>query len=476
MGRSKQAPKRQRVDGDNSQDRPTPTESSSSSSSFALDALFRDSHVRKDQREAIEALMAAPADAVEAAAAEATRILIETWPRIDALVPTATLSHSNAAAAAAAAAAAVAATTSASSSGTTPTSNFTTGIVQQQVSLPLCFEGLAKWTLSREDFEVLQDFHQTIQERAQEWTSWSGSPIDPRRRVFGFLPNSFLGLSAHSREDYSPLSSNDEVGSKTLSWNWRDQIDVTMPLQQQSSGNENSNTLEELRQMQQEAPEKERQRNARAMVSLGENGDKHWMLSDTIQQDTTAKERKAKFRQHQLRQAIANLLDAFRPHAPPTVQPYLSLPNLVAAQPNLHCGRHLLPAHVDHPLKDGFGICIITIAMKGNAQIFLEESSISSSRSSHEGEAARGVMSIHSGQAYLLSGPARNQCTHGVLAHDDCSDRESLNLRFGLHGVVLRQSENALSKDNCRTNTTSTNEGTATKAEVISPDEVLHYW
>jgi hypothetical protein len=475
MGRCKQAPKRQRVDVDNSHDRPTSTESSLSSSS-ALDALFRDSHVHKDQREAIETLLAAPDDAVEAAAAEATRLLIETWPQIDALVPIAATSHSKAATTTAAVA--FAATTTTLTSGTTSTTDFATGIAQPQASLPSCFKGLAKCTLSPEDFEVLQDFNQAIQERAQEWTSWSGSPIDPRRRVFGFLPNSFLGLSTHSNEDNeSPMASDkDHIGRTTSSWNWKDQIDVTMPLQQQqSTGNENNTPLKVLRQTQQEAPEKERQRNARAMVSLGENGDEDWLLSNIIPKDTSTKEPKAKLRPHQLRHAIFNLLDAFRPHAPSRVQPYLSLPNLVAAQPNLHCGRHLLPAHVDHPLKDGFGICIITIAMKGNAQLFLEESTLSSSRSSsHQGEAAsRGVMSIHKGQAYLLSGPARNQCTHGVLAHDDCSDRESLNLRFGLHGVILPQSENApsvQSKEDCGTHMTST------KAEVISPDEVLQYW
>ena len=35
------------------------------------------------------------------------------------------------------------------------------------------------------------------------------------------------------------------------------------------------------------------------------------------------------------------------------------------------------------------------------------------------------------GQAYALSGDARNVCIHGVVA--DGEQRQSLNLRFGLH-------------------------------------------
>lgn len=66
-----------------------------------------------------------------------------------------------------------------------------------------------------------------------------------------------------------------------------------------------------------------------------------------------------------------------------------------AAQPNLHCGRELLPTHVDHPKKDG--------------------------------------MEVSQGQAYMLSGMARDACAHGVVASS--GHRESLNLRFGLHDL-----------------------------------------
>ena len=103
---------------------------------------------------------------------------------------------------------------------------------------------------------------------------------------------------------------------------------------------------------------------------------------------------------------------------------YLSFEEWIAAQPNMHGERLLLPAHWDHPSKDGFGIIIVTVAVKGNATIFF---------ASHD-ENHFGKIEIQEGEAYMLSGPVRAACTHGVLATSP--GRESLNLRFGMHGRV----------------------------------------
>ena len=103
---------------------------------------------------------------------------------------------------------------------------------------------------------------------------------------------------------------------------------------------------------------------------------------------------------------------------------YLSFEEWIAAQPNMHGERLLLPAHWDHPSKDGFGIIIVTVAVKGNATIFF---------ASHD-ENHFGKIEIKEGEAYMLSGPVRAACTHGVLATSP--GRESLNLRFGLHDRV----------------------------------------
>ena len=42
---------------------------------------------------------------------------------------------------------------------------------------------------------------------------------------------------------------------------------------------------------------------------------------------------------------------------------------------------------------------------------------------------------------YVLSGDARNACTHGVVCAPGVDDRESLNLRFGLHTQQLAKDE-----------------------------------
>jgi hypothetical protein len=102
---------------------------------------------------------------------------------------------------------------------------------------------------------------------------------------------------------------------------------------------------------------------------------------------------------------------------------YLTYKNLIAAQPNLHCGRELLPSHVDHPLKDGFGVVIITISVVGSGKIVLQD--FTSTKGT--------TMEVAQGQAYMLAGKARDACAHAVLADPGKEERESLNLRFGLH-------------------------------------------
>jgi hypothetical protein len=123
---------------------------------------------------------------------------------------------------------------------------------------------------------------------------------------------------------------------------------------------------------------------------------------------------------------------------------FLHFRNLIAAQPNLHNGRELLPMHVDHPKKDGFGVIICTIAIAGSAKILLQ----ASTTSNPDGGKAESVadddesssllsvtMQLDPGQAYMLADRARDACIHGVLADQDSSNRMSLNLRFGIHDI-----------------------------------------
>ena len=72
--------------------------------------------------------------------------------------------------------------------------------------VPSWARGLGFARLATEEFEALQQLHQVIKDRINkknsgsdeaftsdvEWASWSGSIEDPRRRAFGFLPGTWV--------------------------------------------------------------------------------------------------------------------------------------------------------------------------------------------------------------------------------------------------------------------------------------------
>jgi hypothetical protein len=98
---------------------------------------------------------------------------------------------------------------------------------------------------------------------------------------------------------------------------------------------------------------------------------------------------------------------------------------LIAYQISLHHGAHHLAAHLDAPLHEGFGKMILTVALKSPATILL----IGQAASEDEDQPAWRFY-LDEGDAYILSDNARNRCLHAVLGDEQ---RESLNLRFGLH-------------------------------------------
>jgi hypothetical protein len=208
--------------------------------------------------------------------------------------------------------------------------------------------------------QTLKSLHEKIKQEASVWTSWSGSQEDPRKRAFGFLPGT-LGYDSKMRES----------------------LDISAPWSKDDTGGE-------------------RTRNHRAMVVLED---------DSLPEGT--------------QEAIEFLCQFFCEQMPESspLRKYLRYSNLVAAQPNLHCGRELLPTHFDHPKKDGFGVVIVTVSIVGSGIILLEDSVAKLKR----------TMQVSEGQAYMLSGKARDACAHGVLATS--GQRESLNLRFGLHDL-----------------------------------------
>lgn len=99
--------------------------------------------------------------------------------------------------------------------------------------------------------------------------------------------------------------------------------------------------------------------------------------------------------------------------------------NLVAVQPNVHAGARHLPCHLDWPRNDGFGVVIVTVAVKCAATVLLRDDG-------DDGAPPREWrVEVPEGHCYALSGDARNVCVHGLFCDD--GNRESMNLRFGLH-------------------------------------------
>mmetsp|Transcript_16782 Transcript_16782/g.20140 ORF Transcript_16782/g.20140 Transcript_16782/m.20140 type:complete len:331 (-) Transcript_16782:18-1010(-) len=310
MGRPKPVPKRRRIDEE-----------------------------AEAQTKAIETLRAASQEDVENAAVHVIRSGLPKWKKYDYGRPR--------------------------EDGTDPSENKvpSSEMIPQQLRTPpeAAFEGLDVVT-TVQDFAVFEELHDVIKSRASTWTSWSGALTDPRKRAFGFLPQS-LGFHAHVRR----------------------KLDISMPDTTDADAS------------------RERRQNERAMVILSEH--------DIPPHFTTALEK---------------LLSGLRSRSSSSehVQKYLRMDQLVAAQPNLHAGRHLLPAHVDHPTKDGFGVIIVTIAIRGDATIMLE-----TANRKHQL-----AVELPQKSAYMLSNKVRNACTHAVLADETSGQRESLNLRFGLHG------------------------------------------
>ena len=80
---------------------------------------------------------------------------------------------------------------------------------------------------------------------------------------------------------------------------------------------------------------------------------------------------------------------------------------------------------------DGFGVVIATIVMAGKGNIVIVDPGTEPAKSYS--------FPAVEGDIYLLSGHVRNVCLHGVYA--SCNERESLNLRFGMHSAAFAQSE-----------------------------------
>mmetsp|Transcript_19602 Transcript_19602/g.36589 ORF Transcript_19602/g.36589 Transcript_19602/m.36589 type:complete len:405 (+) Transcript_19602:61-1275(+) len=379
------------------------------------------------EQDAIALLRQVPQDQVEVAAAEATRLDLVHWPHLVLNTQPDGDSHDY----------------STSIGAATPATFLS--------SIPSWARGLGSVRrLDERHFMALKTLHETIKGKAKQWTSWSGTIDDPRKRAFGFLPGT-LGYQPSTRQQLDismpwtgPDATNDvhnEVAPKESSGN---------PQPSQEPERVNVTTSSEMvSETQTDAAAEERSRNQKAVVLLPEIPEG---AEDAIEHVcelfrgvlmSTKETAKTSSKDDQLHQ----LAD------------FLHFRNLIAAQPNLHSGRALLPIHLDHPRKDGFGVVIVTIAMEGGATILLQDA---------EG-VQRIAMPVQSGEAYMLADRARDACAHGVLADVGGEHRESLNLRFGLHDFVCENGSQIEGEPSLPTIKSD-------KLPVIPARQVLQYW
>merc|ERR1712183_1221502 len=116
----------------------------------------------KEQSKAIAALLSAPQEDVEEAAAKATANAIALWPKLDNFIKNDTANNATS-----------------KNDIASPTSS----------SLPDVFRGLGWCELPPEDINTYKKLHDMIKNKtSNNQTSWSGSISDPRRRSFGFIP------------------------------------------------------------------------------------------------------------------------------------------------------------------------------------------------------------------------------------------------------------------------------------------------
>jgi len=164
-----------------------------------------------------------------------------------------------------------------------------------------------------------------------------------------------------------------------------------------------------------------------------------------------------------------SILEANIDHLEPYELQSLSMTNLAAIQPNVHNHSDFLPLHLDQPRHDGFGVVILTVGLTGAGEIILvddgDDTDDNDNNETDKVVSAGGpwAFPLLAGDMYVLSGPARNLCRHGVVMLTDSGnktnrgittkqrvntsttqertpsdsteevDRVSLNLRFGVH-------------------------------------------
>lgn len=239
-------------------------------------------------------------------------------------------------------------------------------------------------------------------ESAGAGVTWGeGEDEDPRRRMYGFMPQQRQALLQAGIKIQKEGAPDDREHQEALQ---RACVDLVFPHQQICSSTSRSQRL--------------------------------------VPKDTTL------VLDASVYEALATITSRVRALVPDNYQKYVTMEHLVAAQPNLHNGATYLPAHLDFPRQDGFGVVIVTFGVRGTGTIVLmddgdDEDEKTKSDAVEGGSGSKSFsFRLNENEAYILCGDARNKCVHGVLCGNRTADqkdegdmcrRETLNLRYGLH-------------------------------------------
>ena len=117
--------------------------------------------------------------------------------------------------------------------------------------------------------------------------------------------------------------------------------------------------------------------------------------------------------------ALDTLINRVAKLIPAKYRSIVKIEQLQAIQPNLHNGLDHLPAHIDSPLHDGFGIVIVTVCVHQDGQILMLSNKSKKSW----------IFDVFEGDTYVLAGDSRNICDHGgklfnniiIISHGRCS-------------------------------------------------------
>ena len=221
-----------------------------------------------------------------------------------------------------------------------------------------------------------------------------GEEEDPRRRMYGFMPHQRRALVKAGIKIQKDGAQDEHEHEDALH---RASIDLVFPRHDNNNNNNNNNKVD----------------------------DQEAKTTDLVLDGSVY-------------DALVAITAQVQALVPAPYKKFATIDQLIAAQPNLHNGASYLPAHLDFPRMDGFGVVIVTFSVRGSGVIVLMDDGDDDTE-----EPTSFSFELEENESYILCGDARNKCVHGVLCSENQKEcrRETLNLRYGLHSAEFAKDE-----------------------------------